>query len=78
MNEEESHLVLPLLLEQQSQWDGVGGKANDEQDGVSDDGYDLCLTKLHILWQREVGRDICFAWKNVISKTFLLKINCRS
>ena len=34
--------------------DGVEAQTDDEQDGVGDNGDNLCLPKHHVLWDGEV------------------------
>ena len=57
MYQEKAHPVPPSLVppHQVKEGDHVGGQANDEHDGVRYDADDLSLSKLHVIWQTEVG-----------------------
>ena len=61
MYEEKSHFVsasagLPFL-HQLVEGDGVEGQTNGEQDRVGNEGDDLGLSKLHVVWQGKVCRN---------------------
>ena len=49
------------VLEGRPEEVGVGGEANDQHDGVSEDGEDLSVPKLHILRKTEICLHQTFA-----------------
>ena len=57
MYQEKTHPVPPASVppHQVEEGDHVGGQANHEHDGVGCDADNLSLSKLHVIWQAEVG-----------------------
>ena len=47
--------MYPVPPHQAEKRDHVGGQANHKHDGVCRDADDLSLSKLHVIWQTEVG-----------------------
>ena len=57
MYQEKTHPVSPASVppHQVEEGDHVRGQAYHEHDGVGCDADDLSLSKLHVIWQAEVG-----------------------